>query len=91
MRKSTGYLESSSTEEEDSYSYRVEWDDHVSPIEESVSPSADLEHDGPGSEEITGLDNAWDAFNSYRKNMDYRGVRLIRIDDSGNEEVYARK
>ena len=79
---------SPATQEEDSYGYRIEWDDRTSDILEMMRINR-VEHYGPGSREIGGFDNAWDLYEKYRDDADYRNVRLIRIDSDGNEEIYA--
>ncbi|MCD7918732.1 MAG: hypothetical protein LUG45_01375 [Clostridiales bacterium] len=89
MARSIRYLESSATPEEDSYGYRIEWDD-ISVVDfDMTERKAKIKHFGPGSRSVSGFDNAWDVFNDYRDNPDYRGVRLIRIDSDGNERIYA--
>lgn len=75
------FEESPATEEEDSYSYRLEWDDY--------QPSLMSEGQGPGSEMCGGFDNAWDLYKHCSEGIKYIGVRLIRIDADGNETVYA--
>ena len=89
MGKGLSFLESSATPEEDSYEYRVEWDDSLSSSAEMIKNGFKVEHYGSGSREVSGFDNAWDVFNYYSDNPDYIGVRLIRIDSEGNEIVYA--
>ena len=91
MGRSTRYLESSATPEQDSYGYRVEWDDRTTSVREMIRNGGEIEHYGPGSRDVSGFDNAWDVFNNYRDNPDFRGVRLIEIDSDGNESVYASK
>jgi len=85
--KSTRYLESPATPEEDSYRYRVEWDDIIeSHFEDYQHPENWYsDHLGPGREEIVGFDNAWDRYNDLDENIDYCNVRLIRMDADGNE------
>ena len=85
MGRSMRYLESSATPEQDSYGYRVEWDDSTTSVREMVRNGVEIEHYGPGSRDVSGFDNAWDVFNDYRDNPDFRGVRLIKIDSDGNE------
>lgn len=91
MGRGTRYLESSATEEEDSYGYRVEWDDCVTADYDYSEGKIKVTHNGSGSRDVSGFDNAWDVFNDYRDNPDYVGVRLIQISDDGSESVYASK
>ena len=91
MGRGVRFRESSATEEEDSYDYRVEWDDYITTYYDSLKQSIELEHHGSGTRDVSGFDNAWDVYNDYRDNPDYIGVRLIRIDSNGNEIVYASK
>ena len=91
MGKSTRYLESSATIGEDSYSYRIEWDDSTTSVKDMFRNGFQIEHYGPGSKTVSGFDNAWDVFNDYCGNPDLIGVRLIKIDSLGNEEIYATK
>lgn len=88
MSKSTRYLESSATPEEDSYSYRVEWDHQTNTAKDMVfgEPYTDY---GAGSRDVCGFDNAWDVYNDLLESPWYRGVRLIQIDSDGNERIYA--
>jgi len=85
--KSMRFLESPATPEEDSYDYRVEWDDATSSIEEMMNNGNVIKHYGPGSEEFSALDPAWDLFTELRECIFYRGVRLIQIDHEGKERV----
>ena len=89
MARGTRFLESSATPEEDSYGYRVEWDDRTTSIKEMIRNGGEIEHYGSGSLDVSGFDNAWDMFNKFRDNPDLIGVRLIKIDSDGNESVYA--
>ena len=91
MGRKMRFLESSATPEEDSYGYRVEWDDRVSSVKETFNNGGKIEHYGPGSRDVSGFDNAWDMFNDYRDSPYFIGVRLIRIDLDGNESIYASK
>lgn len=91
MGRGTIFLESSETLDEDSYGYRVEWDDQTTSVKEIFNNGGRVEHYGFGSRDVTGFDNAWDLFNNYRNSPDYIGVRLIRIDSDGNESIYATK
>ena len=89
MSRSTRYLESSATEEENSYDYRVEWDDKLGNYN---FQTRELEHSGPGAEWFfKDFDNAWDCFCYKRNNPNYIGLRLIQIDANGNESVRDRK
>lgn len=83
------FLETSATPEEDSYGYRVEWDDQTTSVKDMFNDGGVIEHYGFGSRDVTGFDNAWDIFNYYRDNPDYVGVRLIKIDSNGYESLYA--
>ena len=85
------FLESSATPEEDSYGYRIEWDDRITSVKEMCRNGGNVEHFGYGSRDVSGFDNAWDIFNDYRDDPIFRGVRLIRIDSNGAESVYASK
>ncbi len=87
MGRGSRFLESSSTPEQDSYDYRVEWDDQTTSAREMVRNGGTIEHYGPGSRNASDYDNAWDIYNNYRDNPDFIGVRLIRIDSDGNEKV----
>lgn len=91
MGRGTRYLESSATEKEDSYGYRVEWDDRITVNYDCDERRMKAEHGGPGAVDISGFDNAWDVFNDYRDNPDYVRVRLIQIDADGSESIYASK
>ena len=91
MGRGMRFLESSSTPQEDSYRYRVEWDDQTTSVKEMIKNGGEIEHYGSGSRDVSGLDNARDVFNDYRDNPDFIGVRLIRIDSNGNESIYASK
>jgi len=91
MGKGMRFLESAATPEEESYRYRVEWDDQTTSVREMIINEKELEHYGPGSRDVSGYDNAWDVFNDYRDNPDFIGVRLIKIDSSGNESINASK
>ena len=91
MGSGTRYLESSATEKEDSYRYRVEWDDYITADYDRKEGRIKIEHHGCGYRDVSGFDNARDVFNDYRDHPDYKGVRLIRIDSDGSESVYARK
>lgn len=91
MGRGMRFLESSATPEEDSYGYRIEWDDQVTSVREMIRYGRDIEHYGPGSRDVSGFDNAWDIFNNYRESPDFKGVRLIKIDSNGNESIYASK
>jgi len=91
MGRGMRFLESSVTPEEDSYGYRIEWDDQTTSVREMFRNGGKIEHYGSGSRDVSGFDNAWDMFNDYRENPEFIGVRLIRIDSDGNESVYASK
>jgi hypothetical protein len=91
MARGMRYLESSATPEEDSYRYRVKWDDQTTSVKEMIKNGGKIEHYGPGSRDVSGFDNAWDVFNDFRDNPDFIGVRLIRIDSDGNESIFASK
>ncbi|MBQ4559630.1 MAG: hypothetical protein IJA54_04810 [Tyzzerella sp.] len=91
MGRGTRFLESSATEQEDSYGYRVEWDDYITVDYDWNEKCLKTEHHGSNSRYVSGFDNAWDVFNDYRDNPDYVGVRLIQIDSSGSESIYASK
>jgi len=89
MSRGSSFLESSSTPEEDSYRYRIEWDDRVSSAREMLLNGMKIKHYGPGFKNVSGFDNAWDVYNDYKEHPDYRGVRLIQIDSNDNETQYA--
>ena len=40
---------------------------------------------------VSDFDNAWVLFNDYKNDLDFIGLRLIKIDFYGNETVYASK
>ncbi len=82
---------SCSSPKEDSYGYRVEWDDQTTSVREMIRNGMKIEHYGSGSRDVSGFNNAWDMFNDYRDNPDFIGVRLIKIDSNGNENIYASK
>lgn len=89
MSRSTRYLESSATEEENSYDYRVEWDDKLGDYNFQTH---ELERQGAGSRYFSkDFDNAWDCFCDTCNNPNYIGVRLIQIDSNGNEWIRDRK
>ncbi len=89
MGRGSRFLESSATEEEDSYRYRVEWDDIITVDYDCVERRVKTEHHGSGSRDVSGFDNAWDAFNDCRDDPSFVRVRLIKIDSNGSECVYA--
>ena len=89
MGRGMRFLESSATPEQDSYGYRVEWDDQTTSVKKMIWNGGNCEHYGSGSEDVSGFDNAWDLFHSYKDSPDFRGVRLIKIDSDGNESIYA--
>ncbi len=91
MGRGSRFLETSATEKEDSYSYRVEWDDQITGSYDRTEGRIKIEHHGSGSRNVSGFDNAWDVFNDYCDDPDYRGVRLIQIDSDGSERIYASK
>ena len=91
MGRKTSYLESAATENEDSYEYRVEWDDHITVEFNWRENITKAEHHGSGSRDVSDFDNAWDLFNDYCSNPDYKGVRLIQIAADGTESTYAVK
>jgi len=91
MGKGMRFLESSATSVEDSYGYRVEWDDQTASVKEMIKNGGKIKHYGSGSRNVSGFDNAWEMFNDYRDNPDFIGVRLMRIDSDGNVEIYASK
>lgn len=85
MGRNTRFLESSATAEENSYDYRVEWDDVLGDYDYETRV---LEHKGPGSHDFPhDYDNAWDCFCDLRNNPNYIGVRLIKIDSDGNSWI----
>ncbi len=86
-KKNMSFLESPATLEEDSYSYRIEWDNLLSSVEELLNNGFKNVNHGPGSRNIGGFDQAWELFNDLRRNPDFIGVRLIQIDKNGNEEI----
>ena len=90
MGRGTRFLESPATPEEDSFRYRVEWDDVITDNGE-YGIKLKIIHLGPGSRDVSGFDNAWDAFNDLKRNPDVVRPRLIRIYDDGTESVYASK
>lgn len=91
MGRGARFLESSATEKEDSYGYRVEWDDRITVNYTGMNDNIKAEHSGPGAVDVSGFDNAWDVFNDYRENPHYVRVRLIQIDADGSESIYASK
>lgn len=58
MGRGTRFLESSATLEQDSYDYRVEWDDQTTSVKDMVRNGGSVEHYGPGSRTVSGFDNA---------------------------------
>ena len=89
MGRSTRYLESSATDEENSYDYKVEWDDVLGFHNFNTRK---FTHCGPGSMYfLKDFDNVWDCFCDLRSNPNYIGIRLIQIDSNGNEWVRDRK
>ena len=80
MARGMRFRESSATPEQDSYEYRVEWDDRTTSVKEMFRNGGEIEHYGPGFREVSGYDNAWDMYNDLRDNPDFRGIRLIKID-----------
>ena len=85
------HLESSAAEKENSYNDRVEWDDYITVDYNKNEKHMKTEHYGSGSRNVTDFDNAWEVFNDYCSDPDYKRVRLIQIDSNGVESVYARK
>jgi len=83
------FEESPATPEEDSYDYRLEWDDYIRFEDDFRAGTSKAFHCGPGSSKCDCFDHAWDAFKDMEGEFGYKGVRLIRIDKSGNETIYA--
>jgi hypothetical protein len=83
-----GLLESQSAMDEEASDYRVEWDDRLSSTREIFKKGGKIIHYGSGSMEVSGYDNARDIFCDYRDDMDFIGVRLIKINNDGNESIY---
>ena len=78
MGRGTNFMESPATEEENTYSYRVEWDKKLN--------YNTLSYDGPDSIfYYHDYDGAWDCFCNYRHSPEFVGLRLIQIDDNGSE------
>lgn len=82
------FKETAATKEENSYDYRVEWEDRMSSAKEMILSGKGVEHYGPGSRFFANYDDAWECFCNLRDDVDYRGVKMIRIDKLGNEEIY---
>ena len=84
MAKNISFLESSATPEENSYDYRVEWDDYLI----YNYGTKKVEHNGPGIKYYyKDFDGAWDCFCDLRRNPDYIRIRLIQIRSDGTEFV----
>lgn len=82
---------SPATDEENSYDYRLEWDDKIVYENLPEPPYIESTHEGPGSRFI-GRDYvyAFELYEQFRDATDsamFTSVRLIRIDDEGNETV----
>jgi hypothetical protein len=73
---------------EDSINYRIEWDDRLSSTREIFDKGGKIVHYGSGSIEVSSYDNAKDIFYDCRDDMDFIGVRLIKINHDGNESIY---
>lgn len=86
MSRDMRFRESPATPEEDSYKYRIEWDDSISSVDEIVT-TGEIKHFGSGSQDVSGYDNAWDVYNRCKKNTSLIGVRLVRIDADGNRTI----
>lgn len=82
--RNTRYLESPATTYENSFNYRVEWDDRF---------NADtMQHEGPGSIYYQNdYDNAWECFCAFRDSFGFKGLRLIKIDKDNTESVIFQK
>lgn len=91
MARGKHFLESPATPEEDSFRYRVEWDDQTTSAIDMLRNGEKLEHYGPGARDVSGFDNAWDVFNDCANSPDFIGVRLIRIGLDGSENIYASR
>jgi len=88
--KGIRYLESPATDEENSYNYRVEWEDHYEMIYDSSNPAGSVVHNGPGSYMYyNDYDNAWDKYCELSDNPHFRRVHLIRISPDGSEKEWA--
>ena len=77
-------MESPATPEEDSYNYRVEWEDRTC-MREWFSKGGPIEHFGPGSEEFSSYDNAWDRYCDLKESVDYKGVNIVRLGRNDSE------
>lgn len=88
MREEEKISKSSVTESENSYTYRIEWEDYITEDYDWSRNSMKTIHYGSGSRNIDSLNNARDVYNEYKDDSDYKGVRLIRIDSNGLESVY---
>ena len=83
------YKPSPATDYENSFNYRIEWDDCINATF-ADDLSTIIDHDGPRSMECSDYDYAWDEFEYYRSNVNptYIRVRLIRINPlTGDEEI----
>lgn len=90
MGRASRFQESSATPEEDSYGYRVEWDDVITDNGE-YGIKLEIIHMGPGSRTVSGFDNAWDVYNDLKEDPNVIRPRLIRICEDGTESIYASK
>lgn len=79
MGRGMRFRETPATPDEDSYTYRVEWDARIHIV------GGKVKNDGPGSRSFNGFDNAWDVYCDRLDDPDYIRVRLIQIDKDGNE------
>lgn len=88
MREETKILESSATEKENVFTYRIEWDDYITDDYDWSKNTMKTIHYGSGSRNIDSFDNVMDVYNEYIDDSDYKGVRLIQIDSNGLESIY---
>lgn len=76
-KRSTMYLESDATDEENSYDYIVEWDDNISDYD---FEKREIIHKGPDSIIYhRNYDDAWEAYQKLKSDPNFINVRLRRL------------
>lgn len=82
MGKGSRFMESPATPEEDEYNYRVTWEDRTNHDEWLRNGGrGPIEHLGPGYEDFSSYDNAWDRYCDLKeKSYCYYGVEIYRIE-----------
>lgn len=87
MGRGLSFLESPATEEEDSYDYRVEWDDHFEVIHNTPFDSELVKYGSGSNSYSKNYDAAWDRYSDLINDPTYKNVRLIKIYPDGSEST----